>query len=163
MFSYNLIYSCLLQYVFNSVQLTNSLPATRKEHNHIVTAMTSVLLALLGIVSVPEEFPTTKEGCGRKFLNRIVCVCVCVREKNGCLFLCVRSNHFASHYNISINISKSLCAWNEDQRVNIPVFIWLNMKKFHYLLILTEGSFPSSDLQQESSIFFCGRLGTCEM
>lgn len=73
-----------------------------------MTAMTSVLLALLGIVSVPEEFPTTKEGCGRKFLNRIVCVCV--REKNGCLFLCVRSNHFASHYNISINISKSLCA-----------------------------------------------------
>lgn len=42
------------------------------------------------------------------------------------------------------------------------MFIWLEIKKFHYLLILTGGSFPSSDLKQES-LSFCDILGTCEV
>jgi len=123
--------------------------------------MASVLLALLGVASAPEEFTTTKEGCGRKFLTRILCVCVYGREKKGCLFLFVRSIHFTACYKINRNISKSSCTQNKDQRINIPVFIWLEMKTFHYLLVLTGGSLPSFDLQQESLIFF-DILGSCE-
>lgn len=53
--------------------------------------MASVLLALLGAVSAPEEFATTKEGCGRKFLTRILCVCVWQGEKG--LFISVCKEH----------------------------------------------------------------------
>lgn len=122
--------------------------------------MASVLLALLGAVSAPEEFATTKEGCGRKFLTRILCVCVCKARRKRVVYFCVWGT-FILHHIINRNISKSSCTWNRDQRINIPVFFWLEMKKFHYLLVLRGGSFPSSDLQQESLIF-CGILGPCE-
>lgn len=88
----------------------------------------------------PKEFTTTKEGCGRKFL---VCRILCVygREKKDCLFQCVRNIHFAAYYKINRNISKSPCTWNGDKKINNPVFIWLEMKKLNYLLILTGGVF----------------------
>jgi len=52
--------------------------------------MANVLLALLGVVSVPEEFTTTKEGCGRKFVNSVVCACVWQGEG---LFIAVCKEH----------------------------------------------------------------------
>lgn len=39
-------------------------------------------------LSAPEEFTTTEEGCGRKFLTRILCVCVWQGEKGWFVSVC---------------------------------------------------------------------------